>query len=224
MVASEGKRRPRAGKPHRASAPSCQPPRTAHPSFHSHPRVGPTPICARRVTSTREPSPRAISAPRPPRNPKPAPSRRPAGRRRPDRRRGALGSPGPRAFRRRAPSPCIRPPWNNGRRGCGRSGGRRGARAPRRWKPRPSAGSLTARVGQRRLRPPLRAPHQAGPGPERCRRAAAAAAASSAERGRGQRPWRSPSTSRRYEPGKSGGLRPPRAHLRTLSAPQPVRA
>lgn len=161
----------------------------------------------------------------PPRSPKPVSSRNSAGKRRPDRLRGTPGGPGPRTFPGRAPHPSIRPPHNNGWRGCRRSGGRWGAETPGRWKPRPSAGSLTTRAGSSRLLPAPQRRAPGGAGPERSRRAAAAAAAALQSRaggsGRGALPRTSSS---RYEPGKSGGLRPPGTHLRTLSTPQPIRA
>lgn len=55
-----------------APPPDCWPSRTVHPPFHFHLPEGPTPIYARRVTSTREPGRRALSTPHPPRGPKPA--------------------------------------------------------------------------------------------------------------------------------------------------------
>ncbi|XP_032199055.1 lysophospholipid acyltransferase LPCAT4 isoform X2 [Mustela erminea] len=99
---------------------------------------------------------RTLSAPHPPRGPKPAPSRRPAGRRRPAVPRRTPRGPGQGSAR-----PGIRPPRNNGRRGCGGHDGRGGAGAPGRWKLRPSAGSLTTRAGPRRLLP---APRRSTPG------------------------------------------------------------
>lgn len=99
---------------------------------------------------------RTLSARHPPHGPKPAPSRRPAGRRRPAVPRRTPRGPGQGSAR-----PGIRPPRNNGRRGCGGHGGRGGAGAPGRWKPRPSAGSLTTRAGPRRLLP---APQRSTPG------------------------------------------------------------
>ncbi|KAK1338882.1 hypothetical protein QTO34_019549 [Cnephaeus nilssonii] len=116
---------------------------------------------------------------------------------------------GPAGIRRREPRPSIRPPRNNGRRGCGSRGGRGGAGALGRWKPRPSAGALTTRAGPRR---PLPAPQRPAPGgararalpPRRC-----TAAARSAERGRGPRPGAlPPAFCRRYEPGTPGGCVP----------------
>ena len=156
------------GRPPRGGGPRLgrELPASAHcaPALPFSSAEGPTPICACRVTSTPGRSPRAFSAPLAPRRPKLAPSRRPVGRRRPGFPRGTPRGPGPGSARRQAPRSSIRPPRNNGPRGCGRCGGRGGAGAPGRWKPRPSAGSLTTRARPRSLLPAPRRPAPGGAG------------------------------------------------------------
>lgn len=94
-----------------------------------------------------------------------APTSRPQARREPEACGEAAarcseknpGGPGPGSAR-----PGIRPPRNNGRRGCGGQGRRGGAAAPGRWKPRPSPGALTTRAGPHRLLPAPRRPAPGG--------------------------------------------------------------
>lgn len=225
MVGFPGEAAAGGGRPGPRLARSCRPPRTAPPPPPSPPAGGPHPSL--RPQGDLDPQAQAE------RDLGSTPTSKSQTRSQPEARgEAAAGASerkarrtGPAGIRGREPRPCIRPPRNNGRRGCGSRGGRGGAGALGRWKPRPSAGALTTRAGPRR---PLPAPQRPAPGgararalpPRRC-----TAAARSAERGRGPRPGAlPPAFSRRYEPGTPGGLRPPRAHLRTLNAPQPVRA
>lgn len=205
--ASEVKQLPGAGELDPASPPSCRPPRTAHPPSHPHPHPPevPTPTCARRVTSTCEPSRSAISAPRPPRNPKPARSRRPPGRRRPDRRRGRPGEPDPRHPQAGAAPqhPAAAEQWPEGLRAPRRARRSRGARALE----APPLGRRPDNAG--RATPP--APRPSAPRTRRGRARAlpprrCTAAARSAERGRG--PLSLPPSPAAMSPGSPGDCVP----------------